>query len=312
MMEKMGKMLTARIFAIVMLALACVGMWGCSSWFEGDVEWNNDFGGAEVIGFIDDSLTIVYDTQGWHQDLGSFVQDHGDISGRGHQRLRVFNYRVQEDGPRWSDTLDNDDIEDFNYVKGQLSDSVIWGGDPKSEVSFWKIGEKPRKMKVKKIFDGCSIDVRYTTKLRPWLDGKILVMGNTLNPDIDGFDLDSLGSGYCQYAELDTIQKVITYKKLNANLIWVKRCDDVRAWGNDVYCFMRGEHAFEAVLLRNRIDTIDVPVKFTVGDFWGNVLRPNADLCNLVNGGVICSGAIWRGGLSFYQNSEIVVEYLFQ
>ena len=298
-----------RLMVVVISAISCVSMWGCSSWFEGDVEWNNDFGGAEVVGFIDDSLVIVYDSQGWHQDQGSFIQDHGDISGRGHQRLRVFNYRVQEDGPRWADTLDNDDIEDFNYVKGQLSDSVIWGGDPKSEVSFWKIGSKPRKMKVKKIFDGCSIDVRYTAKLRPWLDGKILVMGNTLNPDIDGFDLDSLGSGYCQYAELDTIQKVITYKKLNANLIWVKRCDDVRAWGNDVYCFMPGEHAFEAVLLRNRIDTIDVPVKFTVGDFWGNVLHPNADLCNLVDGVVICSGAIWRGGLSFYQNSEIVVEY---
>ena len=31
MMEKMGKMLTARIFAIVMCALACVSMWGCTS-----------------------------------------------------------------------------------------------------------------------------------------------------------------------------------------------------------------------------------------------------------------------------------------
>ena len=304
----MGKILNrfeiVRLYAFVIAAFICVSMWGCGN----DTEWNSDFGGAEVVGFIDDSLVIVYDSQGWHQDQGSFIQDHGDISGRGHQRLRVFNYRVQEDGPRWSDTLDNDDVEDFNYIKGQLSDSVIWGGDPKSVVSFWKIGSKPRKMNVKKLFDGCSIDVRYTTKLRPWLDGKILVTGNTLNPDIDGFNLDSLGSDYCQYAELDTIQKVITYKRLNDDIIWIKRCNDVRAWGDDVYCFMPGEHAFEAVLLRNRMDTIDVPVKFTVGDFWGNVLHPNANLCNLVDSGVICSGAIWRGGLSFYQNEEIVVD----
>lgn len=304
----MGKILNrfeiVRLYAFVIAAFICVSTWGCGN----ETEWNSDFGGAEVVGFIDDSLVIVYDSQGWHQDQGSFIQDHGDISGRGHQRLRVFNYRVQEDGPRWSDTLDNDDVEDFNYIKGQLSDSVIWGGDPKSVVSFWKIGSKPRKMNVKKLFDGCSIDVRYTTKLRPWLDGKILVTGNTLNPDIDGFNLDSLGSDYCQYAELDTIQKVITYKRLNDDIIWIKRCDDVRAWGDDVYCFMPGEHAFEAVLLRNRMDTIDVPVKFTVGDFWGNVLHPNANLCNLVDSGVICSGAIWRGGLSFYQNEEIVVD----
>lgn len=293
-----------RLLVVALTALACVGMWGCS----GKTEWNNSFGGAEVVGFIDDSLVIVYDSQGWHQDQGSFVQDHGDISGRGHQRLRVFNYRVQEDGPRWADTLDNDDIEDFNYVKGQLSDSVIWGGDPKSEVSFWKIGEKPHKKKIKKMFDGCSVEVPYTTKLRTWLDGKILVMGNKLNPDIEGFHMDSLGSEYCQYAVLDTIQKTTTYKRLDSSLRWIKKCDDVRVWGEDVYCFMPGEHAFEAVLLRNGKDTIEVPIKFTIGDFWGNVLRPNANLCHLVNSKVVCSGAIWRGGLSFYQNEEIIVD----
>ena len=292
------------LIAVAMTMLACVCMWGCSD----KTEWNKGFGGAEVVGFIDDSLVIVYDSQGWHQDLGSFIQDHGEISGRGHQRLRVFNYRVQEDGPRWSDTLDNADIEDFNYVKGQLSDSVIWGGDPKSEVSFWKIGEKPHKKKIKKMFDGCSVEVPYTTKLRTWLDGKILVMGNKLNPDIEGFLMDSLGSEYCQYAVLDTIQKTTTYKRLDSSLRWIKKCDDVRVWGEDVYCFMPGEHAFEAVLLRNGKDTIEVPIKFTIGDFWGNVLRPNADLCHLVNGQVVCSGAKWRGGLSFYQNEEIVVD----
>ena len=293
-----------RLLVVALTALACVGMWGCS----GKTEWNNSFGGAEVVGFIDDSLVIVYDSQGWHQDQGSFIQDHGDISGRGHQRLRVFNYRVQEDGPRWSDMLDNADIEDFNYVKGQLSDSVIWGGDPKSEVSFWKIGEKPHKKKIKKMFDGCSVEVPYTTKLRTWLDGKILVMGNKLNPDIEGFHMDSLGSEYCQYAVLDTIQKTTTYKRLDSSLRWIKKCDDVRVWGEDVYCFMPGEHAFEAVLLRNGKDTIEVPIKFTIGDFWGNVLRPNANLCGLVNSKVVCSGAIWRGGLSFYQNEEIIID----
>lgn len=75
-----------------------------------------------------------------------------------------------------------------------------------------------------------------------------------------------------------------------------------------MYCFMPGEQAFEAVFLRNGKDSIDVPVKFTIGDFWGNVLRPNANLCNLTDGVVACSGVEWRGGLSFYQNDEVVVE----
>lgn len=289
----------------VTAVLACVCMWGCS----GKTEWNNSFGGAEVVGFINDSLVIVYDSQGWHQDQGSFIQDHGDISGRGHQRLRVFNYRVQEDGPRWADTLDNDDIEDFNYVKGQLSDSVIWGGDPKSEVSFWKIGSKPHKMKVKKVFDGCSIDVRYTTKLRHWLDGKILVMGNRLNPDIEGFDLDSLGSEYCQYAVLDTIQKTTTYKRLDDDLRWIKKCDDVRAWGNDVYCVILDDKGENSLVLKNENDTILTPREFAIGGFWGNMVKLSGNICSMNDDEIICSDVIWYGNeLKFYRNNEIVVD----
>lgn len=298
MMKKMFK-----LFLTVTMVVACAGMWGCGE----KTEWNKEFGGAEVVGFIDDSLVIVYDSQGWHQDQGSFIQDRGDISGRGHQRLRIFNYRVQEDGPRWADTLDNDDIEEFNYVKGQLSDSVIWGGDPKSEVSFWKIDEKPHRLKIKQVFEGCSIEVPYTTKIRPWLEGKILVMGKKLNPDIDGFDLDSLGGEYCQYAVLDTAQKVITFKRLDGDLMWIKKCDDVRTWGEDVYCFMPGEHAFEGKLLRNENDTIEIPVKFTIGKFFGDILRPNAYLCNLIDDKVACLDVEWRGGLTFYRGDETVV-----
>ena len=289
----------------VTAAFACVCMWGCS----GKTEWNNSFGGAEVVGFINDSLVIVYDSQGWHQDQGSFIQDHGDISGRGHQRLRVFNYRVQEDGPRWADTLDNDDIEDFNYVKGQLSDSVIWGGDPKSEVSFWKIGSKPHKMKVKKVFDGCSIDVRYTTKLRHWLDGKILVMGNRLNPDIEGFDLDSLGSEYCQYAVLDTIQKTTIYKRLDDDLRWIKKCDYVRAWGNDVYCVILDDKGENSLVLKNENDTILTPREFAIGGFWGNMVKLSRNICSMNDDEIICSDVIWYGNeLKFYRNNEIVVD----
>ena len=289
----------------VTAVLACVCMWGCS----GKTEWNNSFGGVEVVGFINDSLVIVYDSQGWHQDQGSFIQDHGDISGRGHQRLRVFNYRVQEDGPRWADTLDNDDIEDFNYVKGQLSDSVIWGGDPKSEVSFWKIGSKPHKMKVKKVFDGCSIDVRYTTKLRHWLDGKILVMGNRLNPDIEGFDLDSLGSEYCQYAVLDTIQKTTTYKRLDDDLRWIKKCDDVRAWGNDVYCVILDDKGENSLVLKNENDTILTPREFAIGGFWGDMVKLSGNICSMNDDEIICSDVIWYGNeLKFYRNNEIVVD----
>ena len=45
-----------RLFAIALAALACVGMWGCT---EDRVRWNEDFSGAEIVGFVDDSLVMV-------------------------------------------------------------------------------------------------------------------------------------------------------------------------------------------------------------------------------------------------------------
>jgi hypothetical protein len=295
-------------------------MWGCG---EDTVYWAENRSLYKVVGFVDDSLAIVSSYHFWREEVDPFWGTSYDMSGNAHPGLSLYNYRVQLDGPIWSDTLDNSIDDEFNYIRGQLSDSVIWGGGRKSimsldwdgnletTLSFWKIGEKPHKVKVKKMFDGCSIDVPVTTKLRPWYDGKILVMGERWSPPpiTKGFDLDSLGNENCQYGVLDTIQKTLTYKRLDGNLKWIKNCDDVRTWGDDVYCFMSGERAFEAVLLRNGKDTVDVPIKFTIGDFWGSILQPNANLCNLINGQVVCFGVVWRGGLSFYQNDGTVVEY---
>ena len=307
-------------FAVAMIILACICMWGCSDGVT--MHWSEERSLGKVVGFVDDSLAIINTSRYWHEEIEPAFGFSYDRSGYAHPGLSLYNYRVQLDGPVWSDSLDNSRDDDFEYIKGQLSDSVIWGGnfkstmsplwdgDLKTMLSFWKIGEKLRKMKVKKMFDGCTVDVPIIMKLRPWLDEKILVMGErwTPPPQMNGFDLDSLGSEYCQYGVLDTMQKTLTYKRLDDGLKWIKECDDVRAWGDDVYCFMPGKHNFEAVLLRNSKDTIDVPIKFTVGDFWGNVLRPNANLCDFVKGKVVCSGAVWRGGLSFYQNDEIVVD----
>ena len=305
MKREMTKLGFEKLLAVLAVALVCVGMWGCSD--DVTMHWADGRSLRNVVGFVDDSLVIVSSYHYWHEEVEPTFGISYEREGRAHPGLSLYNYRVQLDGPVWSDTLDNSRDDDFEYIKGQLADSVIWGGDPKSEMSFWKIGEKPHRIKIKKAFDGCSIDVPYTTKLRPWLDGKILVLGNNRNPDMEGFALDSLGSDYCQYAVLDTVQKVITYKKLDGDLMWVRKCDDVRAWENDVYCFMPGEHAFEAKLLRNEHDSIEVPIKFTIGTFFGDVLKPNGHLCGLVKGIVVCSGIVWRGGLTFYKDEKVVV-----
>ena len=196
-----GKVFAA--VAWVAMSFAVTGMLsGCSSWFEGDVEWDKGRSAGQIVGFIDDSLVVVSDYRGWHQDKGDFIQDHGERSGVGHQRLRVYNYRVQEDGPRWTDSLGGY-ADECDYALGQLNDSVIWGGGIERylqvwsgpEITFWKIGGKPYKMKVKKKFDGCSVDFT-VKKMHVWLDGKLYAQSEKRNLNA--------GGDTCQYAVLDT------------------------------------------------------------------------------------------------------------
>ena len=110
-------------FAAMALAFVCMGMWGCGvddGWGEREFR---AYDVAKVVGFVDDSLVILADSREWMQETPDYA-----IGGHGHQRLRVFNYRIQEDGPRWVDTLDNF-VDECDYVLGQLSDSVVWGGN---------------------------------------------------------------------------------------------------------------------------------------------------------------------------------------
>ncbi len=287
------------LFAILAVALACVCMWGCGDMFreDGEKEFTGHYikGNAKVVGFIDDSLVIVYDFQYWNQDLADGTQ----ITGTGKQRLRVFNYRVQEDGPRWADTLDNM-TEVYDYVKGQLSDSAIWGGNGRNTFSFWKLGEEPVAYGVSINKEGCDVD--YSVRaLRPWLNGDIIALGEeTINAD----------GNSCQYAILDTTAKIITYKRLDKDLEWIKQCDDVRAWDNDVYCVILDDENANSVVLKNEKDTIPMPIKFAIGGFWGDMLKLSGKLCSFKNDIAECGDVIWYGNeIKFYRNNEVVVEY---
>ena len=265
-----------KLLAVLAVAFACVCMWGCGDLLreDGEKEFTGHYikGNAKVVGFIDDSLVIVYDFQYWNQDFADGTQ----ITGTGKQRLRVFNYRVQEDGPRWADTLDNM-TEVYDYVKGQLSDSVIWGGNGRNSFSFWKLGEVPVVKGVSVGKDGCDVD--YGVKsLRPWLNGTIVALG-----------IESLNAGgnACQYAVLDTMSNTLTYKRLDANLKWIEKCDDVRTWGDDVYCLLRKKENLSVLLSINNmvVDSLetDNKEKYAVYPalFAGNMLYLGENICSL-------------------------------
>ena len=284
----------------LVVVLACVSMWGCS---ETTFEWDEKRSGAKVMGFVDDSLVMVEDYRCWSKYTNYANGSSDDDRGCENARLCVYNYRVQEDGPRWCDSLTGSYTN--GMWDGQFSDSVIWGHlyvQRKNSISLWKIGEKPHTINLNRNLEGCSIVFRGNS-VKEWIDGTFIVRNEkSLNA----------GGDSCQYAVLDTSLKTITYKRLEKNLEWIENCDDVRAWEKDVYCVILDDEGENSHVLKNKNDTIPTPRKFAIGGFWGNMIKMSGNICNINNDKITCSDVIWYGngeGLKFYQNDEIVVEY---
>ena len=290
-----------RLIVAAMVTLMCVGMWGCGvddGWGEREFR---AYDVAKVVGFVDDSLVIVADSREWMQETPDYA-----IGGHGHQRLRVFNYRIQEDGPRWVDTLDNF-VDECDYVLGQLSDSVVWGGQPSLYtkvwkdplMTFWKIGEKPIVKNISVETERCS-QTFFVKNMRSWIEESIIVLSEK-----------SLryGGDTCQYAVLDTVAGTLTCKRLDENLKWIQKCDDVRAWGDDVYCVILDNEGENSLILKNINDTIPTPRKFAIGGFWGNMIKLSGNICSIHDDEITCSDVIWYGNeLKFYENGEVVVD----
>lgn len=292
------------LFAILAVALACVCMWGCS---DTEFRWNEERSGAKVVGFVNDSLVMVGDYRCWTEITDGVGANYKDIDGCGQERLCVYNYRVQEDGPRWCDSLsDRNSTGIFGMEvhstrpSGQMTDSVIWGGHIDNSIRLWKIGEFPHEIRLNKKMEGCSVDFTVQS-VKQWLDGTFIARGEkSLNADGDG----------CQYAVLDTLSKTITYKRLDKDLEWIKQCNDVRAWDNDVYCLALDENNGNSFVLKNGVDSIFAPMeKIYDGHFSGNMIELGVRVCSLINNVITCPDVKWTGNreLEFYRNDGAVI-----
>lgn len=295
MVKNLNKLCFEKFLVVATVVLMCVCMWGCS---EDKVRWHEGFAGAKVVGFVDDSLVMVGSHQQRTESHEGTFEPYWDVIEAGHERLCVYNYRVQEKGPRWCDTLG--DYNMTNAFRGQMTDSVIWGGDMPNSIRLWKVGETQHQIKLKKQFEGCAKEFEIGS-VKQWLDGMFVVRGDrSLNA----------GSDSCQYAILDTVAKSLTYKRLDRNLKWIENCDDVRAWDDDVYCIILDDEEGNSLVLKNEKDSIPTPRKFAIGGFWGDMIKMSGNICNINNDKITCSDVIWYGNeLKFYQNEEIVVEY---
>lgn len=256
----------ARLLAVAITAFACVCMWGCSDRVE--FKWSDGRGTPLIAGFIDDSLVVAYDCREWLEttETWSIGDGYSEESSCGHDRLLVYNYRVQEDGPRWTDSLTN---KRGGYRWYQLTDSIFWRWEEKNML-LWKIGETAHEMKISRKNEGCSQEFEID-RMHQWLDNSFIAFGGRLTAEGDS----------CQYAVLDTIAGTLTYKRLDKNLEWIKVCDDVRAWDDDVYCLKRDGLDFLRLLVNYKnmdsilVDSISFWDSLTISlaplSFYGNM-----------------------------------------
>ena len=287
MRNGMNKLLT------VTAVLACVCMWGCT---DVDFKWSDGRGTPLIAGFVDDSLVVAYDCREWLEttETWSIGDGYSENSSCGHDRLLVYNYRVQEDGPRWTDSLKN---KSGGYRWYQLTDSIFWRWEG-NNILLWKIGETAHEMKISRKNEGCSQSSKIE-RMHQWLDGTFIALGGNL----------SAGNDSCQYAVLDTIEKTLIFKRLGDDLEWIKECDDVRAWGEDVYCVILDDEGENSHILKNRNDLIPTPRKFAIGGFWGDMIKLSGNICSITDDVITCSDVIWYvNELKVYQNDEVVVD----
>ena len=294
MMKKMRGLIAALAMVFV-----CAGLLGCSD--DVSFDWSETRSDREIAAFVDDSFVVVTDTRRWLESTEGWNGSYSESYGCGNDRMCIYNYRVQEDGPRWCDSIET---ESGSYHWHQLTDSIVWSGSPwdgaGSFIKLWKIGEKPAKYELKVKKDGCKRSFM-PNSYKQWLDGKFIGK-NGESFDFDGED--------CQYIVLDTVKNTLTYKRFDEDLKWVEKCDDVRAWGEDVYCSVPGEHQLEGIILKNNVDTLAAPLVFSRGVFWGDMIELRANICSFNSDEVFCldSDFTWREPLKFYEDNQVVVD----
>lgn len=303
MEKRLNKFDFEKLLAFATVALLCVSMWGCSD--DVTFKWEDSRRNAKVIGFVDDSLVMVSDYRFWLETRESWNGEYYDNEDAGNPRLCVYNYRVQEDGPRWCDSVS--ELHSSSWFYGQLTDSVVWGSGLPNSIKLWKIWEKPHEINLSVQFDGCSkkIDAR---RIHEWLDGKFIVLGSA---SVNGKTLESAffapdyGDEYCQYAVMDTVAKTVVYKHLESDFEWIKQCEDVRAWDKDVFCLILDKKTGNGFVFKNGIDSIFAPMeKIYEGHFSGNMIELGVRICSLKNDKITCSDVKWTGNeeLKFSRN----------
>jgi len=254
---------------IFSMLLVIAGLVSCSRTEEW---WDSERTVGWVVGIVNDSLALRTSHRTFHSQTGGMIfgmvsaDASESYSVKDNGGLHLVNYRSKQPVV-WADTVN----WETNLI-GQVTDSMVYGGDLWNEIVLWKIGEKPKKIKPKWSGD-CAFKLRESSlpdfRVRPWRDGKFLLLGNT--------PTKSIRADTCQYAILDTTTSEAVLNRFNnKEEAWLSECMDIRYSNNQIICLQINESE------RKQLDIIvngelsdskknNEEVQFT--ELWGNHIK---------------------------------------
>ncbi|HPW94543.1 MAG TPA: hypothetical protein PLT31_05060 [Fibrobacteraceae bacterium] len=224
-----------KLFCILAIALFLISCSRTEEW------WDSERTAGRIVGIVNDSLALQTSHRTFHSQTGGamFGMISADASEsysiKGNGGLHLVNYRSRQPVV-WGDTVNWETI-----IMGQVTDSMVYGGDLENGIVLWKIGEKPRKIKPK--WSGSCVGKlhRYSAspasrfQIRPWMDEKLLVLGMGIMP------ANTIGGDTCQYGVLDTLTGIILLKRFNAEEAWLASCLDFHFYKNNIICVQKNQ-----------------------------------------------------------------------
>ena len=259
--EKSPMIGKCRLVTALILALVCVSMWGCSSWFDEDdhLSVNEKRTNGYLVAILDDSLAIVQNRRGWEiQD--DYCGNVESCKGTMNPGIFLVNYRNKQE-PLWGDTVEGR----ISIVEGYYRDSSTLFSTIDDEFGFWRIGEKPRVVRKWNCEAPCECNrEKYG---RPWVDGKVLLK--------IGWPRE------CPYAILDTATGSVNKLELTGEYAWLDGCDDITYIDGEVVCLrQRGDRLCE-IDFEKKEGVVDSLIKsewmlFDPPEIYGNAVKMKA------------------------------------
>lgn len=223
-----------------------------------------------AFGFlINDLLALRTSHRTFHSQTGGMIfgmvsaDASESYSVKDNGGLHLVNYRSKQPVV-WADTVN----WETNLI-GQVTDSMVYGGDLWNEIVLWKIGEKPKKIKPKWSGD-CSYKLGKNTvpsfRVRPWRDGKFLLLGNT--------PTNKLRADTCQYAILDTTTSEAVLNRFNnKEEAWLSECRDIRYSDNQIICLQSAGGQIDIVVNGELSDSQNINGDLETIVLWGNYIK---------------------------------------